>query len=95
MVALFFSGNGGENFALRVSVDGHRLQIISTDGMDTEPLAVDSVILHLGERYDAVLIPRTPPFVYTLLFSRLFTQSSCVVGWFCFPVWVLPYTYTS
>ena len=50
--------NGGELFALRVSVDGHRLQIISTDGLDTEALTVDSVILHLGERYDAVLVPR-------------------------------------
>ena len=50
--------NGGESFALRVSVDAHRLLIISTDGVDTEPLLVDSVILHLGERYDAVLVPR-------------------------------------
>ena len=50
--------NGGENFALKVSVDGHRLLIISTDGTDTEELEVDSVIVHLGERYDAVLIPR-------------------------------------
>ena len=50
--------NGGENFALKVSVDGHRLLIISSDGTDTEPLAVDAVIVHVGERYDAVLLPR-------------------------------------
>lgn len=49
---------GGENFALRVSVDNHRLLIISTDGIDTEPLLVDSVIIHLGERYDAIPIPK-------------------------------------
>lgn len=50
--------NGGENFALRVSVDNHRLLIISTDGTDMEQLEVDSVIVHLGERYDAILVPR-------------------------------------
>ena len=50
--------NGGENFALKVSVDHHRLLIISTDGSDMEELEVDSVIVHLGERYDAILVPR-------------------------------------
>lgn len=50
--------NGGENFALRVSIDCHRMLVISTDGTTTEPLLVDSVIVHLGERYDIIPIMR-------------------------------------
>jgi FtsP/CotA-like multicopper oxidase with cupredoxin domain len=34
------------------------LLVIATDGIDTEPLLVDSVIVHLGERYDAIIIPK-------------------------------------
>jgi len=51
--------NTGENFALRLAIDSHDLTVISTDGLDTEPLTVDALILHLGERYDAVITP--PP----------------------------------
>ena len=39
----------GENFALRVSVDYHKLTVIATDGLDTEPFETDVVILHLGD----------------------------------------------
>ena len=40
----------GENFALRISVDYHKLTVIATDGVDTEPFETDVVIVHLGER---------------------------------------------
>eukprot|EP00617_Octactis_speculum_P019911 CAMPEP_0185761668 /NCGR_PEP_ID=MMETSP1174-20130828/20613_1 /TAXON_ID=35687 /ORGANISM="Dictyocha speculum, Strain CCMP1381" /LENGTH=1048 /DNA_ID=CAMNT_0028443011 /DNA_START=249 /DNA_END=3395 /DNA_ORIENTATION=- len=47
--------NMGEIFAMRISVDDHKMTVISTDGVDTEPVVVDSVILHLGERYDVLI----------------------------------------
>ncbi|VEU37562.1 unnamed protein product [Pseudo-nitzschia multistriata] len=50
--------NGGEVYALKISVDRHKLLIISTDGTDTDPLEVDAVVAHVGERFDAVLLPR-------------------------------------
>ena len=45
----------GENFALRISVDYHKLTVIATDGVDTEPFETDVVIVHLGERYDVLV----------------------------------------
>ena len=40
---------------LRVSVDNHSLSIVATDGYDVEPVAVESVIINPGERYDFIL----------------------------------------
>eukprot|EP00928_Gymnodinium_smaydae_P094432 TRINITY_DN7930_c0_g1_i3.p1 TRINITY_DN7930_c0_g1~~TRINITY_DN7930_c0_g1_i3.p1 ORF type:complete len:1271 (-),score=149.20 TRINITY_DN7930_c0_g1_i3:216-3584(-) len=47
--------NIGENFPLRISIDFHNMTVIATDGLDTEPLTVDALVLHLGERYDVIV----------------------------------------
>lgn len=39
----------------RVSVDGHTLSVISSDGYDFEPVSVESFILNPGERYDFII----------------------------------------
>ena len=39
-------------FAFRVSVDGHVLNIISSDGSDVTTKQVESFIMFSGERYD-------------------------------------------
>lgn len=47
-------------YPLRISVDGHRLTIISTDGYDIVPTDVESVIVNPGERYDFLLFTTNP-----------------------------------
>ncbi|KAJ7689291.1 laccase 2 precursor [Mycena rosella] len=37
------------------SVDGHNLTVIEADGVNTEPLLVDSIQIHAGQRYSFVL----------------------------------------
>ncbi|XP_066921710.1 uncharacterized protein [Clytia hemisphaerica] len=40
---------------LRISVDGHMLSIVATDGYEVEPVPVESLIINPGERYDFIL----------------------------------------
>ncbi|XP_071512018.1 uncharacterized protein [Diadema antillarum] len=47
--------SGITNTPMKVSVDGHNLTLISTDGSDVEPRTVDALFLFGGERYDVVL----------------------------------------
>ena len=42
-------------FALRVSIDGHKLKAIASDGQYFEPVEVDYIIIHAGETYDFLL----------------------------------------
>ena len=42
-------------YALRFSVDGHRLTVIATDGNFIRPVEADYVIIHSGERYDILV----------------------------------------
>lgn len=37
------------------SIDGHNMTIIETDGVNTEPLLVDSITIHAGQRYSFIL----------------------------------------
>ena len=46
-------------FAYRVSVDEHKLIVIATDGAFVEPMEVDYIIIHSGERYDFLLNTKT------------------------------------
>ena len=39
-------------FSFRVSVDGHVLNVISTDGNDVVTTKVESIVIFQGERYD-------------------------------------------
>ena len=47
-------------FALRVSIDGHKLMAIASDGEYFEPTEVDYIIIHTGETYDFLLEANQP-----------------------------------
>ena len=42
-------------FAYRVSIAGHKLNVIAVDGTLVKPVEVDFIIIHAGERYDFLL----------------------------------------
>ena len=42
-------------FAYRFSIDRHKLIVIASDGQFVEPVEVDYIIIHSGERYDFLL----------------------------------------
>ena len=42
-------------YAYRLSIDGHKLLMIATDGYFFQPVEVDSVVVHSGERYDFII----------------------------------------
>ena len=44
--------NAAMTFAFRVSIDGHMLNVIATDGNDVVTKQVESFIISGGERYD-------------------------------------------
>ena len=45
----------GTNYALKFSISGHKLKVMATDGYLVEPLEVDYIAIHSGERYDFLL----------------------------------------
>ena len=42
-------------YAYKFSIDSHKLRVIATDGHFIEPVEVDYIIVHSGERYDFIL----------------------------------------
>lgn len=42
-------------YQLRISVDGHNISVMATDGYDIIPQVVESFIINPGERYDFLL----------------------------------------
>ena len=46
-------------YAYRFSIDGHKLNLIATDGAFVQPKDVDYIIIHAGERYDFILQTKT------------------------------------
>lgn len=42
-------------FPLRVSIDGHVLEMVSSDGYDFKPVMVESFIVNPGERFDFIV----------------------------------------
>ena len=46
--------------AYKFSIDEHKLTVISTDGVLIEPVEVDFIIIHTGERYDFVVRGNKP-----------------------------------
>ncbi len=42
-------------YAFMFSIDGHRLKVMATDGYLTQPVEVDYVSVHSGERYDVLV----------------------------------------
>ena len=47
-------------FAFRVSIDGHKLKAIASDGYYFEPMEVDYIVIHVGETYDFILETNQP-----------------------------------
>ena len=42
-------------YAYKLSIDDHQLHVIATDGHFIEPVLVDYIVVHSGERYDFVI----------------------------------------
>jgi FtsP/CotA-like multicopper oxidase with cupredoxin domain len=52
--------NAGSDTPFRVALGGSRLTVIATDGFPTEPVAVDTILLGMGERYDVLVTVLDP-----------------------------------
>ena len=75
-------------FAFRFSIDGHRLTVIATDGIYTQPVVADYVVIHAGERYDVLVT--TNQTEQTDFFMRAETLEA-QVNFFTDPVPLPPY----
>jgi len=47
--------NAGSDTAFRLAVGGHNLTITHSDGFSVTPVEVDSILIGMGERYDAII----------------------------------------
>lgn len=47
--------NAGSDTAYEFSVGGHQLSVVASDGFPVEPVAVDSLVLGMGERFDVLV----------------------------------------
>lgn len=55
--------NAGSDTPFRVALGGSRLTVVASDGFPVEPVTVDTILLGMGERYDAlVTVPRAGVF---------------------------------
>ena len=53
-------------YAYKVEIVGHKLTVIATDGHFIEPIEVDFIIIHTGERYDFLLNATQAPGNYMI-----------------------------
>lgn len=70
-----------DSYSFRLSVQGHKLRMLSTDGIPTKstPEEVDFIIIHSAERYDFILnatATSQPDGYYWLTMETLETQDS-------------------
>ncbi|KDR11747.1 laccase-2-like isoform X2 [Zootermopsis nevadensis] len=61
----------------QLTVDGHKMLVIATDGNPVAPMRVDSLNIYSGERYDVVIEATNSPGPYWIHVKGLAT---CVVG---------------
>lgn len=47
--------NGSAQTFFRFMIAGHRLEVVAADGHPVEPVAVDDLVLGVGERYDVIV----------------------------------------
>lgn len=47
--------NSAVDNAIRVSIDNHQMQLVTSDLVPVKPLSVDSVLLSAGQRYDVIV----------------------------------------
>jgi len=52
--------NAGALYAMKFSIDGHRMKVIATDGADVEPVEVDALAISAGERFDVIIEANQP-----------------------------------
>ena len=57
---LFRMANVAGEYPLQVSIDSHKLKVVSLDGMDVQPTIVDSIILYPAERADFEVVVDQP-----------------------------------
>lgn len=58
--------NAAAMYPYRVSIDGHPLTVIASDGFYVKPIEVESVIIHPGERFDFLIRATKPPGNYMI-----------------------------
>ncbi|XP_033096052.1 laccase-like [Anneissia japonica] len=61
---------------IQVSIDGHLMLIIATDGSEIKPVSVNSFIMASGERYDFVVYASAVPASYLIRMTGLSTGCS-------------------
>lgn len=79
---LRFVGGTGLNCPVVVSVDGHQLAVIATDGEPIVPFITDSFVIYSGERFDVVLEANQATDNYWFRFNGLIdcSKMECVQG---------------
>lgn len=63
--------NGFINCPIEISVDNHTLTVINSDGFDFEPVQVESIVLHSGERFDFIINANQRNDLYWMRFKGL------------------------
>ena len=63
-------------YAYRFSIDDHNLTLIATDGYFIEPVEIDYIIIHTGERYDFLLEANEITNNYLIRFETL--EVNCI-----------------
>lgn len=58
---LFRMVNAGQALALVVSVEDHKLEVVSTDGAPIRGIPADFILIFPGERYDFLLVSKDNP----------------------------------
>lgn len=73
---------GGMTCPMIVSIDGHRMTVIATDGQDSIPVTVDSLVIYSGERFDIVVEADQPVGNYWIRLNGLVDckQNECYEG---------------
>ncbi|KAI9654427.1 MAG: hypothetical protein M1831_005393 [Alyxoria varia] len=69
--------NTSVDAAIRVSIDNHKLLVMTADFIPVKPITVDSVMLAVGQRYDVVVSTDQPVGNYWI---RAAPESSCASG---------------
>ena len=52
--------NAGGVYPFRISVDGHVLKVVASDGMEIEPVMATHLVVTVGERYDFEIVADQP-----------------------------------
>lgn len=68
------------DFSLEISVDRHRLNVVSLDGHDIRPVTVDSLIVHPGETVDFEIVADQIVSRYWLRARTLLSDSDGTAG---------------